>query len=376
MPRILYIEGSGNLAGGGQISLLELLRHLSRDKFAAKLVCPAQGDLTSAVERLDIKTIILPMRSPRKNPLAFLPGVRKLRRALVEWGADLVHANTSRAALYAGLAAKPLRIPVVWHVRVIEGEGLYDRYLVGLCAQLIAISQAVRQRFQWLLKTDPAKVTVIHNGVDLLAFNPQIRGDDMRRELNLPSCAPVAGIVGNLLAWKGHECFLRAAQEVLAGIPAARFLVVGDGECRAHLERLSQTPELKGKVIFTGRRSDIPRLMAAMDVLVHSSISPEPFARVVIEGMAMGLPVVAMNEGGVPEIIEDGVSGVLIPPKNPALMARTVMDLFANREKARQIGRMARRRTEEYFSIEKNARATEEVYRQALLDSRQLDSSQ
>jgi len=99
---------------------------------------------------------------------------------------------------------------------------------------------------------------------------------------------------------------------------------------------------------------------------VHSSISPEPFARVIIEGMAMGKPVVAMNEGGVPEVIEDGVSGISIPPKNSSLMAQTIVGLLNDKEKAKKFGLIARKRTEEKFSIEKNVRKTEEVYLQIL----------
>lgn len=364
--RILYIEGSGNLAGGGQVSLLELLRKLDRKKFEPILVCPFKGSLTSRVENMGIKTVIFSGDSPKKNLFSFISSVKQVRNLIRESRIDLIHANTSRSALYGGLAGKPLGIPVIWHVRVIESEGAYDRFLVSLCTKLIVVSRAVRKRFNWLLKKYPEKVVVIYNGVDMQAFNPGISCDDIRAEFNLPADVPVAGIVGNLLPWKGQECFVRAAKEVIRVIPGARFLVVGDGECRDNLERLTGETGLKGKVIFTGRRSDIPRLMAAMDIVAHSSITPEPFARVIIEGMAMEKPVVAMNEGGVPEVIEDGVSGVLIPPKNPSLMARVIIDLFNNGEKAREIGLTARRRIEEKFSIEKNVQATEGVYLQVL----------
>lgn len=364
--RILYIEGDGNLAGGGQQSLLRLLRKLDRKKFEPVLACPSRGSLTSRVESLGIKTKIFSGDSPKKNLFSFISSVKQVRNLIRESGIDLVHANTSRSALYGGLAGKPLGVPVIWHVRVIESEGAYDFLLVSLCTRLIAISYAVQKRFNWLLKKHPEKVVVIHNGVDTLEFNPEISGADIRREFSLPPDAPVAGVVGNLIPWKGQECFVRAAKEVLKAIPNARFLVVGEGECRANLERLTGELGLKGKAIFTGGRFDIPGLMAAMDVVVHSSITPEPFARVVIEAMATGKPVVAMNEGGVPEIIENGVSGVLIPPKNPALMAGAIIDLFNNREKATEIGLTARRKIEEKFSIEKNVRATEGIYLQVL----------
>lgn len=363
---ILYIETSGDFAGGGQISLLNLLRNLDRNRFEPVLACPFKGSLTSEVENIGIKTIITPMDSPKKNLFAFIPSVRRLRRLLVELGVDIIHANTSHSTLYGGLTAKPLKIPVIWHVRVIESEGLYDRFLAGLCSKLIVVSNAVRERFNWLLKKHSAKVMVIHNGVDLKEFNPELSGDDTRKEFNLSPEIPVAGVVGNLIPWKGQEYFIRAAAEVIKNVSDARFFVVGDGECRKNLEGLTEKLGLTGKAIFTGRRSDIPRVMAGMDVVVHSSISPEPFARVIIEGMAMGKPVVAMNEGGVPEAIEDGISGILIPPKNSSLMAQAIVGLFNDREKAREIGLAARKNVEEKFGIKENVKKTEEVYLQIL----------
>jgi glycosyltransferase involved in cell wall biosynthesis len=360
--RILYIEGTGNLAGGGQISLLELLKKLNREKFEPVVICPFKGNLTSRLESMGIETVIVPMNSPKKNLFTFIVSVKKLKDLFLKLKVNLVHANTSRCALYGGLAAKSLGIPVIWHIRVIESEGLYDRFLVSLCTQLITVSVAVQKRFRWLLRKHPEKIAVIHNGVDLREFNPEINGNDVRKEFDIPLDVQVAGVLGNLIPWKGQEYFIRAANEVIKAVPAARFLVVGDGECRKDLESLAEKLKLRGKIIFTGRRFDIPRIIAAMDVVVHSSISPEPFARVVIESMASAKPVVAMNEGGIPEVIEDGVSGILIPPKNSSLMAQTIIDLFNDRKKARKIGLTARQNVEKNFSIEENAKKTEELY--------------
>jgi glycosyltransferase involved in cell wall biosynthesis len=255
---------------------------------------------------------------------------------------------------------------VIWHVRVIESEGWYDRYLTGLCHKLVVVSKAVEKRFNWLLSKNPEKVTVIHNGADIREFCPIISGDDVRSEFNLKHNVPVAGIVGNLLVWKGQEYFIRAASEVRKVIPSAMFLIVGDGECRHDLERSSEKLGIRDKVIFTGRRIDIPTLMAAMNVIVHSSITPEPFARVILEAMAMGKPVIAMNEGGVPEVIEDGVNGISIPPKNASLMARKIIGLLSDRDKAKKMGQAARKRIEEHFSIEANVKKIQKEYLQIL----------
>lgn len=160
--RILYIEGSGDLKGGGQISLLKLLENLDRDRFEPVVIVPFKGNLTSQIESLGIKIVVTPMDSPKKKPFAFHFFIGKLRKVIFEQKIDIVHANTSRSVFYGGLAAKPLKIPVIWHVRVIESEGLYDRFLVSLCTKLIAVSNAVSKRFNYLLKNYPEKVIVIH----------------------------------------------------------------------------------------------------------------------------------------------------------------------------------------------------------------------
>ena len=366
MYRILYIEGSGDIAGGGQISFLKLLENIDRTLIEPILVCPFSGNLVSHVEEMGISVKILSMDSPKKNPIKFFGSVHKLRQLMRSMKVDLVHANTSRSTLYGGLAAKPLELPVIWHVRVIESEGWYDRFLSGLCHKLVVVSKAVEKRFNWLLSKNPEKVTVIHNGADIREFYPIISGDDVRSEFNLKPNVPVAGVVGNLLVWKGQEYFIRAASEVRKVIPSAMFLVVGDGECRHDLERSSEKLGIRDKVIFTGRRFDIPKLMAAMNVIVHSSITPEPFARVILEAMAMGKPVVAMNGGGVPEVIKDGVNGISIPPKNASLMARKIMELLSDRDKAKKMGQAARKCIEEHFSIEAIVKKIQKEYLQIL----------
>jgi glycosyltransferase involved in cell wall biosynthesis len=106
--------------------------------------------------------------------------------------------------------------------------------------------------------------------------------------------------------------------------------------------------------------------MAAMNVIVHSSITPEPFARVILEAMAMGKPVVAMNEGGVPEVIKDGVNGISIPPKNASLMARKIIGLLSDRDMAKKMGQAARKCIEEHFSIEENVKKIQKEYLQIL----------
>lgn len=362
MYKVLYIEGAGDIIGGGQISLLKLLQNIDQTVIKSILICPFKGELASHAEKLGIPFKNLPMDSPKKRLQGFISSLLKLRGLIRDMEVDIVHCNTSRSVLYGGLAARPLGVPVIWHVRVIGSEGWYDKFLAGLCHRLFVVSKAVEARFNWLLKNHPNKITLIHNGVDLQEFNQAVSGDNIRREFDLPPDIPIAGVVGNLIVWKGQKYFIKAASQVLKTVPAAKFFIVGEGECRPDLERLSEDLGIRNKLIFTGRRLDIPQLMAAMDVVVHSSISPEPFARVILEAMAIGKPIVAMNEGGAPEAIEDGVSGILIPPMDASLMATAITSLMIDMNRAKQIGEAARRRIEENFSIRVNVRKTQNEY--------------
>ncbi|NIV31233.1 MAG: glycosyltransferase [Anaerolineae bacterium] len=177
------------------------------------------------------------------------------------------------------------------------------------------------------------------------------------------------GVVGRLDWWKGHQYFLEAMAEVARRIPSLRGLIVGapentprNREYYQELQCLTKSLGLDGKVVFTGYRGDVPRLMSALDVVVLSSSAPEPFGRVVIEGMAAGKPVVATAAGGVLDIIDDGVDGLLVPCRDSRAMAETILELLSDREKAQRIGLAARRRVEEQFTVQRHVSAIQQVY--------------
>ena len=362
---ILYMECRGDLSGGGQISLWNLIKRLDRNKFEPVVVCPCRGSLTENLINLGIKIEIIPLPTLRvPNPFLFFSTLNKLRKIVKKYKIDLIHSNASRPTVYGGIISKLLKIPLIWQARIIESEGLYDKFLAGFCEKIIAVSDAVEKRFAWLRKKD--KIILIYNGVDTEEFNPQISPASIRREFKLATDAPIAGTIGNLISGKGQEYFIRAAAEVAKNITNVLFFIVGDGEDREQLEELADALGLREKVVFTGNRSDIPQLIAAIDIIVQPSVYPESFGRVIIEGMATGKPVIATNQGGVPEIIEDGISGILIPPKNSPLMAKAIIDLIINREKAGRIGLAARKKVKEKFSIEGNVKKTEGLYLQLL----------
>jgi glycosyltransferase involved in cell wall biosynthesis len=179
------------------------------------------------------------------------------------------------------------------------------------------------------------------------------------------------GIFGTLLPWKGHRIFLEAARRVMEEVPNARAFVIGEAPERGQayrdeLRRLVNDLGIADRVVFTGFREDVPELMQLLRVIVHASVTPEPFGRVIAEAMAMGKPVVATDAGGPREIIQDGSDGYLVPPEEPEAMARAIIRLLTDSAHAEQVGRRARRTVEARFSAGGHARLVEQIYADVL----------
>jgi glycosyltransferase involved in cell wall biosynthesis len=307
-----------------------------------------------------------------KNIPAVLTTVRRIKNLVRHESAALIHANTPRTNLMGAMAAKLARIPIIWHERTLLNEGMIDidRIFSPLADKIICNSEAIRRRFSSTGKF-AEKTLAILNGVDLAEFNPGVGGRDIRREFNVNDSTPVVGIISRLWPDKGHRDFIKAAARVLEEIPRVCFVVVGDFESpeyaahKRELDELISSLGLEGEIIFLGFRSDIPRVMAGLDIVVLPS-EVEGCARVLLEAMAMQKPVVATDSGGTPEVVADGRTGILVPPKDPARLADALLRLLSDRELAIKMGRQGRIRVEELFSINKNLAATMAVYEELL----------
>lgn len=242
----------------------------------------------------------------------------------------------------------------------------------------IAISSTMREH---LIEfgVDPAKIRLIHHGVDTNKFSPEAGAANLA-VYGIPSGAPVFAIFGRLVDWKGHEVFLQAAKQVLAAIPEAYGLIVGstsdgDPQYETELRQLSQQLGIGERVVFAGYLPQTAQLMNATSVILHLSTRPEPFGLVVAEAMACGKPVVGMSEGGPADIIEDGVSGLLVEPRNPDAVAAAVCRLLNDKSLLATMGGAARTRVENYFSLDQCARNYGALYRELLLEGRAASST-
>lgn len=364
---------------GGEIALLNLARHLDRTRYEPLAALFAQGPLNERLRcaGVEVHEVLLDPRvaQVRKESLAgsglaralvspnAIRFIRQLRDLILTKDVDIVHTNSLKADILAGVAARLARRPLIWHVRDRIAEDYLPRAAVNLVRtlartlpdRLIANSAATLNTLR--LREGDRKGVVVHDGME-------VTPDPVPYP---PPGPPVVALVGRIAPWKGQHVFLEAAYRVRAWFPNARFLIVGtamfgeqayDEEIRAQCKRLG----MDDVVTFTGFVEDVTALYGKLTVLVHASTTPEPFGQVVVEGMMAGRPVVATRGGGVTEIVVDGETGILVPMNDAVSMAEAIGELLRNIDLARAMGVAARRRAISEFSIDKTARGVEAVY--------------
>jgi len=291
----------------------------------------------------------------------------RFRRIGKKHGVHLVHLNNIMGSQLSGImAAKLLGVPCIAHLRDFEVVHPITRFYARLIDRHVAISTAIKEN---LLQLDvPAeKISIVHDAINLEEFNSDVDCTYLMDEFDLVSDQPTFGILGRVIGWKGIREFLLAAQQVLASIPDARGFVVGgasDGDEAYYrdMQELSMELGLEEKVIFTGFRKDIPALMNCMDIIVHASTRAEPFGMVLIEGMAMGKPVVASRAGGPLDIVVDGETGYLVPIGDVDMLGSAITRLLKDSDLRCRMGKQGRLKVTGEFSSKRNARQMESIY--------------
>lgn len=261
----------------------------------------------------------------------------RVKRLLLEKRPSLIHTTGIKCHLLGGFFGRRHRIPVLWHLRDILAPG-FTRTLMGWAlvvfpVSLVSNSHATAAPFRKYGK----EIQVVYNGIDPEVYRPN-RNHEYQKRLNVSETTPVIGIVGVLATWKGQSQFLRAAKILADRGSQAVFVVAGgeiydtDGESGLTRELKAQALKLgiAAKVLFTGFERDAAKVMNALDVLVHASILPEPFGRVIIEAMACGTAAVVSKLGAATEFVVDREHGLLVDPRNPEAIADAVQFLLKN----------------------------------------------
>jgi glycosyltransferase involved in cell wall biosynthesis len=301
--------------------------------------------------------------------LPALVSLARLARYIRRHDIQIIHASDRpRDAFASNVLARLTGAKCIVHVHVGYGSWMtrLRRWSLKRADALIAISDFVKGS---LVSSGHERRTthVVLNAIDVDDWQPGVGRDEIRRELGLPETAPVLVTVCRLFGAKGPEQLIRALAIVRQEQPDVRLLIVGDdgpmqGSYERQLADLVHELGLDDHVVFTGRRSDVPRLMAAADVYAMPSFD-EPFGLVFLEAMAMQRPVVALDNGGTPEVVEHGRNGLLSAPGDVEAFAANVLVLLRDPELREQMGRFGRRRVEERFTIGRMAQDTASVYR-------------
>ena len=332
------------------------------------------GSLEERFKEKHIPTHVIGMKSAFDRA-----GYHTLKSYLKEMDFDIVHTNILRADVFGRMAAHAVGIPVIVStehgLHAWEHRGSLIRKIVkwlyirtaSYNSAIVAVSDAVKEN---LIKEGipQEKIIRIYNGVDANAFAPldPAEKDKMRRYITDDQVCCTIGLVGNLIELKGLRYFIEALPPVFEKYPQTLVVVVGEGPLREEMEKEVAKEPFSGRVKFLGKLSQITgRVMAALDVLVQPSLT-ESFGLTVAEALSSEVPVVASNVGGLTELIEDGVCGYLVPPRNASALADKIIDLLDHPEKRLSMGRAGRERILNNFSLSTTVEKYLELYTKLL----------
>ncbi len=357
--------------GGTERQFVYTTAGLDRSRFDVRVACLGRiGPFINDIEALNVPISVYPTRG-MFHCRTFAEQLR-FARALRREGVQIVHAYGFYPNLFAVVPAALGTNAVT--IATVRDMGVFsDRHKIRSISQAIACrfadcvvanSNAARE---WLLRQGLGQydVRVIPNGIPIPPPRDIRQVCPVRSEFNIDHASPLIGVVGRLVRTKGLEFFLEAAAHVVTRFPSARFLIVGEScvepSYRLELEQRARNLNLTGRIIFTGQRNDVPQIMREIDVSVLPSLT-ESFSNTLLESMANGLPVVATNVGGNPEIVSDGVNGILVPPGEPAALSHAMVELLQQPELARRLGKAAREKVVRDYSLDHLLRRTEDLY--------------
>lgn len=363
---ILFIQGVTRM-GGSIRGLLNLLVRMDRQRFSPVVATSAYGEFTAELKQRDIPFRVVPMGMWRKvmSWPAIPFSLRTLRRIITRTPVHLLHANTLWDHPYAIFSAWGLGIPTICHIRGSWTPDKIRKYFLHRASRLVTVSRALTAGFP---RAVAQRVQVVYDGVDLERFHPCRTGEPVRDELGIEKDQLVVGMVSRLDPLKGQDTLIRAVGILQRDFPRLILLLAGETSVRdrwyrSHLEQLARELCPLGRVIFMGTRGDIDGVTNAMDVAALPS-RDEGFGLTMVEAMASGKPVVATAVGGIPEVVEDGVTGFLVPSGDPQALARALQTLLSNPGLRIAMGQAGRRRAENLFDIKAHVHAMENVYQE------------
>lgn len=366
------IAASG--VGGAEEVFASLLRKLDSDRFEIRVACHGEGTLLPEFRRhaRDVWSLDL-LRIGRRAT------VRRLAQLIAEARSQIVHTHLWTADVIGGLAARRARVPHIvssvqgsyflpvgangwrrWRRRVMSRtyRGVY-RWFDRVIAASAFVATDLAGRPGW--RVPQGKLQVIHNGVDLARIDRAIAARAAHDRGQPSETSHVIATVANFYPIKGHEYLLRAMPAVVARCPDVRLVLAGDGDTRREMEQLTRQLGLDARVSFPGEVTNSLELMLDADLVVMPSVS-EGLPITLLEAMALERPVVATRTGGIPEVVDHGTTGTLVPPRDPDALGQAISDALVGRARAERMARRARAVVRGRFSADRMVEETAALY--------------
>jgi glycosyltransferase involved in cell wall biosynthesis len=375
MTPVVLAELAGSAAYGGGERYLELLfDHLDPARYRGLLICPEPGPFVERMEKRGVETHLVHL-APLFNPFALW----RLTRLLVRQKVTILQTHGARANFYGRVAGRLAGVPVIistvhnslkdYEVRALK-RGLYAfllRLTLPIVHRIICVSDANRLDLIEECPAAAAKMQTVYNGVDPSAFPSHPDRKKVREELGIVS-GPVLVTIARLTEQKGHRYLLQTFPNLLKTWPQFCCVFVGAGELRDSLVRMAMDLGVEQACRFVGVRDDIADVLAAADVVVSPSLS-EGFPFVLLEALAMGCPIVASRVNGVPELIEDHKTGLLVPPRDPQGLASAIQEILSDPTAASRMGAVGRTMVRERFTVDRMVANTTEIFEAAMRDA-------
>ncbi|MBM4402397.1 MAG: glycosyltransferase family 4 protein [Candidatus Cloacimonetes bacterium] len=371
--KILYLDHAP-YEGGAEVSLKDLLKNLDRNRFKSILVCPKDTPSAKELTSAGVRAVNFNYHwTAYKFVFPLLYDFIKLIGLIRREKPQIIHTNTRVTNILGGFlkfyyTLHPAPCTLISHIRDRDPLPWWKFKLIGSADFLIANSQKTKD-FLVDGRVSPKKIKVVYNGIDLQKFNPlKCDRNIVREKLGITDRQKVIATIGQIYPRKGIPFLIKAVKGLAIGkaVGEVKLLIVGsdptpDQRNLTLFKSLISELGLENKVEFLGYREDIPEILAATDIFVLPSLE-EPFGRVLIEAMAMKVPVVASNVGGIPEIVDAGRSGFLIPPKDSQALAEKLLILLKNDKMREGFGSHGRKIVEEKFTLEKHVGRVEGIY--------------
>jgi glycosyltransferase involved in cell wall biosynthesis len=391
--RLALVESAAQM-GGVQFSTVYLAERLHGAGYEVLVICPAEGELAVCLREKRIPVIIVSQpklwatslavgKRYLPNPIAWAVNLLlllfisiRLARRLRQQAIDLVCTKGLFAHFYGGLAAKLSHQPCVWHVQdlVSDRAGVLYAATLGttgrwLATRIIADGTPIKNQLELYYPAD--RMAVVYNGVDLNTFAPRVNGRLVREEWSVAEAECLIGSVARFTRWKGQRYLVMAFAQLADQFPWAKLALIGapvfdtadyENELRSLVRRFG----LEGRVIFPGYRTDLPQVLAAVDIFVHTSVDKDTSPLAVVSAMASGKPIVSSNVSGVAELFPAGNEAVLVPPADTNALAAALGSLLAEPLRRNELGRRARARAESMLSLDHFVWQCESVFSKAL----------